>query len=81
MNPAKPDSRTHGVLQAGAFLRGKLPAGPAGRNNIEGLEPVRISKAFKTGDRLGLAAVLDQRGGEFLDDLFRLVAIPSALKE
>jgi hypothetical protein len=81
MNPAKPHSGLHGTAQAGAFLRGKLAAGPAGKNDIECLEPVGICKAIQSGDRLCFPSTIDQRGAEFMDDLFRLVTIPAALNK
>ena len=81
MNPAEPHSGMHGVSQARAFLRGKFAAGPAGRNDIEGLEPVGIGKAVQSGDRLCFPSTIDQRGVKFMDDLFRLVTIPAALNK
>jgi hypothetical protein len=48
---------------------------------LEGLEPVRVGKAFQAGDRLRFAAVPDQSSGKFMDDLFRFVAIPTTLEE
>jgi hypothetical protein len=81
MNPAKPHSGMHGAAQAGALLVGKLPAGPAGRDDVESPEPVRIGKAFQAGDRFRFAAAIDQRGAEFMDEMFRLMAIPTALKK
>ena len=81
MNPTKPDSRTHSVSQTRAFLMGKLPAGPAGRDDIEGLEPVRVGKAFQAGDCLRLPTSRYKGGMKTMDDLFRMVAIPTALKK
>jgi len=71
----------HRPAQASALFRGKLAHRPAGRDDIECLEPVRIGKAFQAGDRLRFAAVPGQCGGKLMDDLFRLVAVPSALEE
>ena len=46
MNPAESHSSMHRSAQASALFRGKLAHRPAGRDDIECLEPVRVGKAF-----------------------------------
>ena len=81
MNAAQSDPGMHGVPQALALFGCKPSASPARRNDIKSLEPDRVGEALQARDRLSAAPALLKDGLKFLDDLFRLVAFPTALEE